>query len=139
MSRRRVQLVLLCEDNQHEAFIRRFLKGMGWNTREIRVEKSPSARGSAEQWVKDKFPRELIAYRQRKQKAASALVAIIDADTRSVQDCINELDAACRSAEITFRQQEEAVAIAAPKRSNEKVTQIGTIDLLLQEVSLSCG
>ena len=56
MSKRRVQIVILCEDNQHEAFIRRFLKGMGWNNREFRVEKSPSAEGAAEQYVKDRFP-----------------------------------------------------------------------------------
>ena len=43
MSKRRVQIVILCEDNQHEAFIRRFLKGMGWNNREFRVEKSGSS------------------------------------------------------------------------------------------------
>jgi len=29
MSSRRVKITLLCEDSQHEAFVRRFLKGMG--------------------------------------------------------------------------------------------------------------
>jgi len=32
---------------------------MGWNTRELRVEKSPSATGSAEQWVREKFVRKV--------------------------------------------------------------------------------
>jgi len=59
MSSRRVQIVLLCEDSQHEAFVRRFLVGMGWETRGMRVEKSPSAGGSAEQWVRIRFPKEL--------------------------------------------------------------------------------
>lgn len=68
MNIRRVKIVLLCEDSQHEAFVRRFLKGMSWNTREIRVEKSPSAGGSAEQWVRENFPRELKIYRQRRHK-----------------------------------------------------------------------
>jgi hypothetical protein len=54
-----VKITLLCEDSQHGAFVRRFLKGMGWNTREIRVEKSPAATGSAEQWVREMFPKEL--------------------------------------------------------------------------------
>jgi len=65
MSSRRVKIVLLCEDSQQEAFTRRFLAGMGWNTRELRVEKSPSAKGSAEQWVREKFPSEIKVYRQR--------------------------------------------------------------------------
>jgi hypothetical protein len=119
MSKRRVKIVLLCEDSQHEAFIRRFLKGMGWNTREIRVEKSPSALGSAEQWVREKFPHELMAYRQRRQRAASALIAMIDADHRDVQDRINEFGEACNSMAIAFRTDDEAVAIAVPKRNIE--------------------
>ena len=119
MSIRRVKIVLLCEDSQHEAFTRRFLKGMGWNTREIRVEKSPSSLGSAEQWVREKFSDELSVYRQRRQKATSALIAMIDADTKSVQDRIIDFEAACNSRQIAFRAADEAVAIAVPKRNIE--------------------
>ncbi|MBF0497669.1 MAG: hypothetical protein HQK58_14015 [Deltaproteobacteria bacterium] len=119
MSTRRVGLVLLCEDSQHEAFIRRFLKGMGWNTRELRVEKSPSAGGSAEQWVRQKFPIELRVYRQRRQRAASALITIIDADVSSVHDRITEFEDECNSKGIPFRERDEAVAIVVPKRNIE--------------------
>lgn len=119
MSKRRVKIVLLCEDSQQEAFTRRFLKGMRWNTREIRVEKSPTALGSAEQWVREKFPHELNAYRQRRQVAASALIAMIDADNRDVQDRISEFEDACNSKAIPFRTEDEAVAIAVPKRNIE--------------------
>jgi len=119
MSKRRVKIVLLCEDSQQEAFTRRFLKGMSWNTREIRVEKSPSARGSAEQWVREKFSRELIIYRQRRQIAASALITMIDADSREVRDRIDEFENVCRSMAVAFREADEAVAIAVPKRNIE--------------------
>jgi len=119
MSIRRVKIVLLCEDSQHEAFIRRFLKGIGWNIRELRVEKSPSASGSAEQWVREEFTNELRIYRQRKQRAASALIAMIDADSKSVQDRINELENECKSKRIPFRTDDEAVAISVPMRNIE--------------------
>lgn len=119
MSTRRVMIVLLCEDSQHEAFTRRFLNGMGWNTREIRVEKSPSASGSAEQWVREKFPDELMAYRQRRQRAASALITMIDADNRDVQDRINEFREVCELRGIAFRANDDTVAIAVPKRNIE--------------------
>lgn len=119
MSIRRVKIVLLCEDSQHEAFTRRFLKGMGWNTRELRVEKSPSATGSAEQWVRETFPAELKVYRQRRQRAASALIAMIDADLKSIQDRINEFEEACNSQQVPFRAVDEAVAIAVPRRNIE--------------------
>ena len=119
MSLRRVRIVLLCEDNQHEAFTRRFLKGMGWNTRELRIEKSPSAGGSAEQWIRENFLKELIVYRQRRNRAASALITMIDADTRNVQDRIDELQRECEAQEIPFRTSDEAVAIGVPKRNIE--------------------
>lgn len=119
MSKRRVRIVLLCEDSQHEAFLRRFLKGMGWNTREMRVEKSPSATGSAEQWVRERFSKELEAYRQRQYKAASGLIAMIDADTKEVEDRINEFATACNYEQMAFRADDEAVAIVVPKRNIE--------------------
>jgi hypothetical protein len=92
---------------------------MGWNTRELRVIKSPTASGSAEQWVREKFPDELSVYRQRRQRAASALISMIDADTKSVQDRINEFEDACNSMQIAFRSADEAVAFAVPKRNIE--------------------
>lgn len=109
MTIRRVKIVLLCEDTQHEAFTRRFLKGMGWNTRELRVEISPLAGGSAEQWVRKSFPKELKLYRQRRLKAGSALIAMIDADTRNVEERINEFEDECKSHEIAFRTHEESL------------------------------
>lgn len=119
MTKRRVRLVILCEDSQHEAFIRRFLKGMGWNTRELRVEKSPSAGGAAEQWVRERFPDELTIYRQRRKRAASALIVMIDADRKKVEDRISEVRSECLSRQIPFREDGEAVGIAIPKRNIE--------------------
>lgn len=122
MSTRRVKIVLLCEDSQHEAFITRFLEGMGWNKRELRVEKNPSPRGSAEQWVRENFPKELKLYRLRKHRAASAVIAMIDADTRDRKvrkGRISDLEEACTAKGIPFRTSDEAVAIAVPKRNIE--------------------
>jgi hypothetical protein len=119
MTMRWVKIVLLCEDSQHEAFTRRFLKGMGWNSRELRVEKSPSAGGSAEQWVRQRFARELQIYRNRKQRAASALIAMIDADAKKIPDRLAEFGNECKKLEIPFRTDDEAVGIAIPKRNIE--------------------
>ena len=56
---RRVQIVLLCEDQQQQAFMRRFLVRTGWETRNIRVEMAPRGRCSAE-FVRNRFPKELV-------------------------------------------------------------------------------
>jgi hypothetical protein len=119
MSNRRVQIVLICEDSQQEAFVRRFLEQMGHDNRNIRVFKSPKAHGSAEQWVKQKFPEELKIYRNRCLRAASALVAIIDADKYEVSQRISQFESECVSKSIPFRTVDEAVAIGIPRRNVE--------------------
>jgi hypothetical protein len=92
---------------------------MGWNTREIRVEKSPVAKGSAEQWVRNNFADELKFYRKRRAKAASGLIAIIDADSKEVQDRIDEFRETCDERQVPFRGDSEAVAFSIPKRNIE--------------------
>ena len=119
MSTRRVRIVLLCEDSQQEAFTRRFLEGMGWNTRELRVEKSPSAKGSAAQWVKKQFPKQLGIYRARRSRAASGLIVMIDADLREVQERKREFEEECNSQGVQYREVEDAVAITIPRRNIE--------------------
>ncbi len=119
MSMRRVMIVLLCEDSQHESFARRFLNSMGWNTRQMRVEKSPFARGSAEQWVRRRFPKEIQACRSRRAKASTMLVAMIDGDVKKPDERFRELAAECKQQNIPFRDNQESVAIAVPCRSIE--------------------
>lgn len=120
MSRRRVQIVLICEDSQQDVFVRRFLnKRLGVSNREIRPIVSPKGRGSGEQWVRENFPRELGVYRERSHRAATTLIAMIDADTKSVLQRKLELEKECQDKQIEFRKPGEAVAILVPKRNIE--------------------
>ena len=119
MSVRRARLVVVCEDSQHETFVRRFLQGMGWNRRDIVVSKSPGGRGAAERWVRERFPRELTAYRRRRARAASGLVLVIDADSRTPPERENQLSEACGRRGIPSREEDEAVAVAVPRRNIE--------------------
>ena len=73
MNTRRVTIVILCEDSQHETFIRRFLKKKGWGPRDLHVVNHPPGKGSKEQWVREQFPKELEAYRERSSKTSVAL------------------------------------------------------------------
>ncbi|MDD2772388.1 MAG: hypothetical protein PHP45_01685 [Elusimicrobiales bacterium] len=120
MSARRARIVILCEDNQHEAFIRRFLYGMGWEGRDLRIEKSPSASGSAEQYIRELFPKELPAYRKERNKGSNvALIAMIDADSKSADERIGEIRVECESRQIPFLNNNDAVVIAIPRRNIE--------------------
>lgn len=110
---RNVQIVLLCEDVQHETFVRRFLAKAGWSTRRLRVEKAPGGCGSAEQWVRTRFPTELAEYRRRPGNA-QALIVILDGDNRGVQTRTTELDDACRMNNIDIRTPDERVLVLVP-------------------------
>jgi hypothetical protein len=114
---RPVQLVLLCEDQQHEVFLRRFFKEMGWELRELRVEKAPGGRGSAEQFVRRRFPVELTAHRSR--GGSHVLVTMIDGDRHGDDGRRRQLDAACREAETAVRGRSERVVLAVPTRTSE--------------------
>lgn len=109
---RRVQIVLLCEDTQHEACLRRFLSAMGWETRTMRVEKAPGGRGSADQFVRQQFPRELKAHRTR--QASQALVTMMDGDRYGVDARLGQLNQACRAGSIDVRIPGERVAVFIP-------------------------
>lgn len=109
---RSVQLVILCEDTQHEAFCRRFLSANGWSVRAIRVEKAPRGRGAAEQFVRQRFPRELKAHRSR--PVSQALVVMIDGDAHGVEARLQKLDEACRNSGVEVRGPGARVALFVP-------------------------
>jgi len=111
---RRVQLVLLCEDSQQETFARRFLAKAGWFTRRLRVEKAPKGRGSAVQFVRERFPIELLAYRSNRHRVAEVLITMLDGDTQGVTGRLDELAKACQGEGIKPRENDEHVAIFVP-------------------------
>jgi len=110
--KRQAQLVLLCEDNQHEAFARRFLEKMGWSMRAIRIEKAPGGRGAGEQFVRERYPVELKAHRSR--PVSQILMVMIDGDAEGTAARLRQLSQACRDASVAERAQDERVAIFVP-------------------------
>jgi len=111
---RNVQIVLLCEDRQHEVFARRFLEKRGWSTRRLRVENAPPGQGSAEAFVRNRFPKELAAYRARCHRVAQCLVVVVDGDSKGVDGRLVELKRACETGGLKVPQPGERVAIFVP-------------------------
>jgi len=110
--KRSADLILLCEDKQQSAFMRRFFSAMGWDKRRIRVIPLPSKSG--EQHVRIHFPKELKAYRTRRHKVRCGLAVMIDGDNQGVVKRIRQLDDECRKHEVEIRNSHEAVAIFVP-------------------------
>jgi len=116
---RTVQVVILCEDRQHEAFARRFLERTGKGLRVQRVEVSPQGRGSGEQFVRQRYAEELAYYRARKHRVEQALVVLIDADLRDVAARIEQIESACTEAGEERRGGDGRVAMIVPARNIE--------------------
>jgi len=110
-----VKVVLLCEDLQTATFIRRFLLLGTHKQHEIRVEFAPPGKGSGEQWVRDRYPNELLARRKKN----TVLIVGTDADQLSVVDRIATLDRQCMNENVPVRSTTEPVIIAVPKRNIE--------------------
>ena len=119
MSRRVTQVVLLCEDRQHEAFARRFLERQGVGRRQIRVERSPTGRGSGEQWVRRAYAREVQAFRSANYIQSRALIVMIDEDTSSTIDRQQTLECALDDAKLPRRGDGERIIHVLPARNIE--------------------
>ena len=111
---RNVQLIVLCEDIQHRTFIGRFLKDRGWKTRGIRWEVSPAGRGSAEQFVRRRFPKELQGYRSRRTHIDQGLVVMLDGDAVGLERRLHSLDESCRECGVKPRRDDDRVAVFVP-------------------------
>ena len=112
--RRQVQLVLLCEDRQQETFLRRFFTSMGWKGHQLRPRLSPLGKGSAEQFVREEFPKEIGAYRRNRNRVGCALVVMLDGDVGDVDARLTTLDEACNQASVAPRDNADRVAVFVP-------------------------
>ena len=121
MSQRRVQIVILCEDKQQEAFARYFLKKRGFKD-PVRAHICPEGSQAGEQYVRTHYPVQVKAYRANKDKVSIGLVVLIDADTGTLAARLNQLASALEESEQKKpknRKPNEAIAIFVPKRNIE--------------------
>ena len=114
----RVKMVVLCEDKQQEVFARYFLKKRGF-TGNIRFFPCPGGSQSGEQFVRSRYPLEVKEYRKQANHLSVGLVVLIDADTKTIQERLQQLDDALRENSQPLRQQNEKIAIFVPKRNIE--------------------
>ena len=112
----RVDITLLCEDSQTDAFVRRFLKRRNFRHRDITTLPLPAGGQSGEQWVRTRYPAELRAIRRRQR---SYLIVVTDADTGSTDARRAQLEAECKQQEIPPRQDADPVVVIVPRRNIE--------------------
>ena len=107
----RPKITVLCEDKQHESFIRRFLKK---RNRKIYAVLRSSA-GAGDQFVRDNYPAYLDAVRKRN----GILVVMIDGDNYSIAERLKKLNDACTQSGVSPRDTSDKVAVFIPIRNIE--------------------
>ena len=68
---------------------------------------------------KMEFIKELKIFRQKKNQENLRLIAVADADDKSVRERIDEFEKSCKEAGVGFRTKDEKVALIIPKRNIE--------------------
>ena len=116
---RQTQVVVLCEDRQGEVFARTFLVKCGFMVGRIRFLVSPIGIGSGEKYVRDQYPRQVIAYRSNRNRIQNSLVVMIDADVIPVSGRMKYLEDKLQEAGQNPRRQDEAIGIFISKRNIE--------------------
>jgi hypothetical protein len=113
-------VILLLEDVQHRQFVYRYLIECRVEAHVIRTQLSPSGKGSAENWVRKQFVKEVCAYRSRKAHAQTQLIVVIDADTHTVRERLRQLNEELKkSGKPPVDVKKEKIARLVPKRNIE--------------------
>ena len=118
MSDRIALIVVLAEDKRQFTVIRRYLQ-RDHDPRQIRPNTAPAGAGSAEQYVRREYAREVREFRNRAGRSRQALVVAIDADTRTVDQRRMELAQALADGGESARRDDEAIALVVPRRQVE--------------------
>lgn len=119
MSRRRVAMVILCEDRQQEVFARHFLVQCGVPRTKIRTNICPKGKQAGEQYVREQYPLEVKVHRSKRTFLSIGLTVVIDADKLTVQDRLRLLDRTLQESSQPGRQIDEQIGIFVPKRNIE--------------------
>lgn len=117
MTDRIAKLLVLVEDANLRDVVTSYLKQLGHDTRNIRVEPLASGRGSGAQRVLENFAR--LVRQCRRATTRSALVVGTDADQLSVEKRRDRLETALRSAGEDARSPSDPIALVIPKRNVE--------------------
>lgn len=89
-----------------------FERWAGSSNREI--VRAPCGEGSAEQFVRECFPRELAEYRCRRNSVKITLVVVIDGDQWGLEKRRSQLKAACKEQKVEFVGPQDRVLIIVP-------------------------
>lgn len=110
------QYLVLCEDKQQQYFVRHFLKECNIIGPKVSFEPLPKE-GSGEQYVRENYIK--VLKKSRSKNRAITAVVVIDADTKTVTERIDQLKRKCATENIPERNEADTLMILVPKRNIE--------------------
>ena len=111
---RGVQAVVVCEDRQHEVFVRAFLLRRKFDRHKLRFEIARQGKGDAKQFVRERFVLEVSALRTYSGERRM-LIAMTDADNLSTAERRDSLIQACKTEKCDPPAAEDPIYIFTPK------------------------
>ena len=118
MADRYTDVVILCEDLMHLNFVRRYLTSPRYSVTANLRQYVPVRPGAGSQHVIKNYPLEVKALRSRSYLRAG-LVAVIDADTSSIEDRLRQLKTSLVERGQHDRESTDRIALLSPKRNVE--------------------
>lgn len=112
-------VIVLGEDRRHQNFARGVLKEAGYDLRDIYPCSLPAGRGAGEQYVRKQLPAQVLAFRRRTAKAKTALVVLVDADTKSTGEVRRMLSDELRAQKMDPIGAKDRAAVLVPRRNIE--------------------
>lgn len=112
-----IRLTVLCEDRQHERFMRGVLEGLGCLRTTFVV--APSGRGAAENWVAVQYAMEVRKFRSARNHQNIGLVCMRDGDRVGLVARKLELDERLQQSGYQKRQTDECIVNLVPSWSIE--------------------
>jgi len=112
----KLQVIVLCEDDQHFHFARKYLELRGINKRKIIGKIAPPGQGCGAQYVIEHYAAEVQAHRS-KNYLSIALVVFLDDDTQTLQRRLDELNEQLIKNQQLPRQDNEKIALFIPARN----------------------
>ena len=115
-----VDVVILAEDVRHRKLLRKYLRRRGYSHHKIReCPWFPKFQAPCLSFVKAEYPLQVQALRDKAHRVNAALLTMVDADEKTVEQRIEEFDALLVADGKTRRADNENIAIVVARRNVE--------------------
>ncbi len=97
VSKRYAQVVLLMEDKQHQTFLTRLLRALGYPSNKLRALPLPAGQGSGEQYVREHYSdevREVVRFLKSPSDSAYRPVVRRAIDAKAIEAVLREVKGA---------------------------------------------